>query len=342
MKRNTWLAILLLLAVGLLVLSGCGGQQEEATESSEKAGEEVKEAEEPAKLDYPTKPITLVYHSKAGSGGDIFLRNLGKALEKSFGQPIVIENRVGAGGANAWTYVSRAKPDGYTLLGISSTILASPLRVEMPVSYKDFDPIAQVFYDPTVIFVRTDSQYDSLADVVEDAKSRPGQQKWGGGNAGSAESLCALRFAEIAGMEIKLVPFEGGGDVIVALVAGDLDVAIGEYAEIKGQVEAGKVKLLTGLGSERIPTLPDLPTLKEEGYDFVFEKIRGLMVPKGTPDEIIEFWNEAIRKVYDDPAFKKYYESSNIIPLYRGPDEMTKAMDEQHQFFKEMLEKMGL
>ncbi len=288
--------------------------------------------------DYPEKAISVVYHSQAGSGGDIFLRNMGKAIEKVLGQPIVVENRTGGGGSNAWSYVKNADPDGYTLLGISSSLLAGPLQTEMNVDYTDFDPIAQVFFDPSVIFVPADSELETFEDIIADAKARPGQQKWGAGNPGSAETMVVEKVAQLADMDINVIPFEGGSDVMVEIVAGRIDAAVGEYAEIANQVEAGNIKLICNLNEERMDNLPELPTLKESGIDFVFEKIRGIVAPKGTPDEVIQTWVEAIPKIYDDPEFKNYYTENVLFPQFRPTEEMKKAMDSQYNFFKEMSE----
>ncbi len=154
---------------------------------------------------YPSKSIALVYHSSAGSGGDIFLRNLAKALEKQFKQPIVVENRTGGGGSTAWSYVAKAKNDGYTMLGISSTIVAGPIQTKMDVDYKTFKPVAQVFYDPMVIFVSTKSSFNSFADIVKDAKAATKPQKWGGGSPGSVESLCLKQIAAKLGVQFDVV-----------------------------------------------------------------------------------------------------------------------------------------
>jgi len=286
---------------------------------------------------YPTKPIAVVYHSQAGSGGDIFLRNLGKALEKVFNQPILVENRTGGGGANAWIYAAKAEPDGYILVGISSTIISRPLMTPMPVDYTDFKPIAQVFFDPTVIYVPTESKFKTFQDVIDDAKTRPGQQNWGSGSPGSAETLCLRKIAQMVDMDINIIPFEGGADVMVNLVGGRLDAAIGEYAEIAAAIEAGQARIIANLNTERMPDLPDVPTLIESGVDFVFEKIRGVMAPKDTPDEVIQIWVDAIKSVYDDPDFVKYYTNNKIYPLFRPTNEMQKALDAQRAFFKGMM-----
>lgn len=288
-------------------------------------------------VEYPTKPIVVVYHSEAGSGGDIFLRNLAKVVKKVFNQPMLVENRTGAGGANAWIYVANADPDGYILLGISSKIVSAPLKTVMPVDYTDFKPIAQVFFDPEVIYVRADSKYKTFQDIIDDAKARPGQQNWGSGSPGSAETLCMMKIAQIAGIDINLIPFESGPDVMVNVLGGRIDAAIGEYGEIASQVEAGQIKIIASLNSERMPDLSDVPTLTEGGVDFVFEKIRGLMAPKDTPDEIIQIWLDVIKNVYDDPDFAKYYTDNHIYPLFRPTNEMQKALDAQRAFFKEMM-----
>lgn len=316
MRRNIWLLAAVLVLIGVLI-SGCDSESRS----------------------YPSKSISLVYHSSAGSGGDIFLRNMAKALEKIFKQPIVVENRTGGGGAVAWSYVAKAKPDGYTMLGISSTIITGPLQTPMDVNYQSFKPVAQVFYDPTVIFVSSKSQFNSFQDLVNWAKQHPKEQKWGAGSPGSAESLVLRHIMNTVKADIQVVPFEGGGTVAVEVMAGRLDAGIGEYAEIANLVKSGDLKILVGLGSERIPSLPNVPTLKEQGVNFVFEKVRGIMAPKDTPDYVIQKWVDAIKKVYDDADFKKYYTESNIIPLFRGPQELAKVLDEQNQFFKSVMGK---
>jgi len=285
---------------------------------------------------YPTKPVVLVYHSQAGSGGDIFLRNMGKAIEKVIGQPIIVENRTGGGGSNAWIYSKNSKPDGYTLLGISSSVIAGPLQTKMPVSYADFKPVAQVFFDPTVIFVPAKSPFKTFEDVTKDAKANPGKQNWGAGNPGSAETLCIEKVAQMADMKITVVPFEGGADVMVEIIAGRIDAAIGEYAEIASQVEAGNIRIIACLNSERMEEAPDVPTLKESGVDFAFEKIRGIVAPKDVPDSVVKVWTDSLAKIYDDPEFKKYYKENRLVPRFVPAEKMQKVMDDQHAFFKEM------
>lgn len=285
---------------------------------------------------YPTKPVVLVYHSQAGSGGDIFLRNMGKVIEKVLGQPIIVENRTGGGGSNAWIHVKNAKPDGYTLLGISSSVIAGPLQTKMPVSYADFKPVAQVFFDPTVIFVPAKSKFKSFEDIMKDAKENPGKQNWGAGNPGSAETMCVEKIAQIADMNITIVPFEGGADVMVEIIAERIDAAIGEYAEIASQVEAGNIRIVACLNSERMEELPDVPTLKEAGVDFTFEKIRGILAPKDVPDSVVKVWTDSLAKIFDDPEFKKYYKENMLVPRFIPGEKMQKVMDDQHAFFKEM------
>ncbi len=287
---------------------------------------------------WPGKGVTIVWHSGAGSGGDIFLRNMAKAMETEFKQPFVVENRTGSGGANAWNYVKPAKPDGYILLGISSTILSAPAATPMGISWKDFKPIAQVMYDPTVIYVKP-GKYASWADLAADAKANPGKQKWAGGSAGSAEAAAAMKACKVAGIEVTNVPFESGGDVVVAVLGGHVDVGIGEYAEIAGQVKAGELAMLVTFGSTRIPGI-NVPTLKEVGVDFVFEKLRGLMGPKDLPDDIVNQLATFIEtKLYKDAGFKNYFESSYIYPLFRKGAELVKALEAQDAFFKEMFTK---
>jgi putative tricarboxylic transport membrane protein len=201
-----------------------------------------------AATDYPTKTVEVVYHSSIGSGGDIMLRAMDQALVsvakegKTKHVGWVINNMPGGSGARAWTYVSRAKPDGYTLLGVSSTILTSPLMNEMDINYKSFSPIAMVFIDPMVVAVPGNSPYNSFTELIEAAKKNPGTQNWAGGVAGELGVVAGLEVQKYFECKFNLVPFEGGGDAAASLMGGHLDAAIGEFAELAEAAEAIKLR----------------------------------------------------------------------------------------------------
>ena len=329
----------------MLVAAGCGSSTTVAPKAEVPKAEvpkvEAPKAEETKKstaIDFPTKDIEVVYTSSAGSGGDIYLRTLGKAVEKDLGKSWVVNNLVGASGANAWNYVAKAKPDGYTLLGVSSNLITAPILSKMPVSYTNFEPIALMFIDPMVFFVPENSPLKSIKDVVETAKTKPGKLKFAGGTPGALGFVAGTELMKAAGFEIVIVPFEGGGDAAVTVLGGHLDGGIGEYAEIASSVEAGKLRIIGAFN--KIPSLPNIQTVAEAGYPQVkVEKMRGVAAPKGTPVEVIDKLVEILKKSYDDPVFKKYYEANQLLPYFKAKGDFLKVMEEQDKQVKETISK---
>ncbi|KJS23650.1 MAG: hypothetical protein VR72_00655 [Clostridiaceae bacterium BRH_c20a] len=331
-KRNTMLMLLTLGLIALMIFSvGCGAK--DPAPAPAPSPEPAKE-EKPA---WPQQDIEVVYHSKAGSGGDIFLRAMGKAVEPALGKAFVVNNLPGAAGATAWTRVAKAKPDGHTILGISSTLVTAPLINKMPVNFMSFEPVAMMFIDPMVIFVPADSPYKTLADIVDAAKKNPGKQKWAGGTPGELGVVAGRELMKAADFKVSLVPFEGGGDAAVSVLGGHLDAGIGEYAEIASSVEAGQLRIIVAFN--KMPLNQEIPTVAEEGYPEVdVRKLRGIVATKGTPPEIIDRLVEVMKTAYDDPSFKQYYESNNLIPEFVVKDDFLKVMEEQHEQIKASLE----
>ena len=334
MSKNIRACMAIFMTLVLLIVLATGCAAEKVTPQPTTAPV----ATEAPKPTYPEKEVEVVYHSTAGSGGDIFLRTMGRAVEKQMGESWVINNMPGASGANAWNYTAKAKPDGYTILGISSTIITAPILNEMPVNYTNFEPVAMMFTDPMVLFVPADSPIKSIKDLVDVAKANPGKIKFAGGTPGELGFVAGRELMKAAGFEIGLVPFEGGGDAAVTVLGGHLDGGIGEYAEISSNVEAGKIKIIGSFNE--MPLMTQIETVAEAGYPEVkIEKLRGVVAPKGTPKEVIDIIAAAMKKALDDPDFKKYYESSNLIPSYKTGDEFLKVMQAQDAQIKAVVGK---
>jgi putative tricarboxylic transport membrane protein len=322
MKKGLKVFPVILILLEMLVLAACAGNDNSVMKPA---------------TDFPKKDITIVYHSKAGSGGDIFLRNMAKPLEKILGVSILIENRTGASGANAWNQVKKAKPDGYTLIGTSSTIVSAPIVSPMDVSYKDFTPIAQVFLDPQIIYVKSDAPYKTINELLDYEKKNPKKLIWARSTPSSGDTISLAKVSQAAEIDPNFVAFEGGSEVLVAIIGGHVNVAVGEYTELKGQLDAGEVKVLSVLTEERMSQMPDVPTMKEEGMDLVVLRPRGIMAPKGTPPEVIQVLTDAIEKIYDDAEFKKVYESEGLIADFAAGDDFMKIYDDMDVMLKELL-----
>jgi len=282
---------------------------------------------------WPDKKVELIWHSKAGSGGDIYLRALARFLEKKTGQTFIVNNVTGASGANAWNKVAKSKPDGYTILGVSSTIIASPILNKLNVNYQSFDHVARMFIDAVCIFVAADSPYKTLNDLIADAKKRPGEVTLAGGTAGNIEFVAARELMSQAGCKVAIIPFEGGGDGAVSVLGGHVSAGVGEYAEIASSSDGGKLRILATfnklLGK-------NIPSVAEAGYPNVkVEKLRGIFVPKGTPKPVIDKLTDLLKQAMSDPEFKAYYTANNLIPAFVTGQEFTKIMDLQTAQVKE-------
>lgn len=290
---------------------------------------------------YPSKAIVFVTHSSPGAGGDLFLRQLGKYLEPSLGVPIVVENVRGGASAKAVSYVATAKPDGYTIYGSTPTMLQTPLLTRTQHSYKDLKPVANVFFDPMVLYTKADSPYNNLKDVVEAAKKNPGKQKWGAATPGSVEHMLIHQLRGLTGIDVNAVTFEGGGDLLVAVLGGQLDVGIGEPQELVAQVEAKQVKVITSFTDTQLEGA-SYPTAKSQGYDVVVTKFRGLLGPKGMPDQAVRALENAVKKALDSPEYRKYYMSVRLVPAFMNSEQYQAYLDKMDRDLSKYLQEIGV
>jgi tripartite-type tricarboxylate transporter receptor subunit TctC len=169
-----------------------------------------------------------------------------------------------------------------------------------------------VFTDPEVIYTAADSPYKSLDDVINHAKE--GKGTWGAANPASLERQLLERLKTAAGVDAAVVTHEGGGDMMINVLNGTLDIGIGEIQEIRSQLEGKKVRILATFNAERLPDFPDVPTVKESGFDVVLKKFRGLAGPKGLPADIVAVWEKAVPQLLADPEYKKVYGAESLVP----------------------------
>jgi tripartite-type tricarboxylate transporter receptor subunit TctC len=259
--------------------------------------------------DYPSKPITMVVPFPPGGVADITARPVAEAMGRILKQTVVVENKAGAGGGVGMQYVARAKPDGYTVLMALSSISIIPeadkvLGRDPMFQLNQLVPIARFTADPTVLAVLADGPYKSVKDLVEAAKKAPGSIPYGSsGNYGTMHVPMEM-LASAAGIKMLHVPFTGAGPAVVALLGGQVQALSTGPSTVMGHLKGGKVRVLATWGETRHPALPDVPTLKELGYDAQFSQWTGLFVPAGTPEPAIAKLREAARAVVDDPTFK--------------------------------------
>jgi len=290
---------------------------------------------------YPNKPITLVTHSSVGAGGDIFLRNLARHLEGIVNVPVVVENRSGGASARAVSYVATSPTDGYILYGSTPTMLQTPILTRTPHSFLDLQPVVNVFFDPMILYVKTASPWQTLQDIVNTAKQRPGTIRFGAATPGSVEHMIAHQIQKVAKIQVQPVTFEGGGDLLLAVLGGHVDLGVGEFAEVASQVQAGQVRVINSFTAQRLSGTT-IPTAKEQGVDIVVEKFRGLLGPKGMDPAAVAFWEQAVKRALAKPAYRGYYTSVFLLPSYMEHDQYNAYLHRMNQTLRRYMKEIGV
>lgn len=263
---------------------------------------------------YPHKVVTLVTHSSPGGGSDVFLREMTKYLGKYIGASFIVENVQGGSGAKAVARVASAPANGSVLYATTPTYIYTSLLSRPPATYRDLEPLVNVFADSEVIYTRADGPFKTFSDVIDHARKTRG--RWGAANPASLERQAAEQLKRAAGVNAAIVTHEGGGDMMLNVLNGTLDMGVGEIQELRSQLEAGKIRLLATFNPQRIPDKPDVPTVKESGFDVALVKFRGLAGPKGIPAEIGAIWDEAMQKLLADPDYRKVYAAEVLVPNF--------------------------
>ncbi len=269
--------------------------------------------------DYPVDTVTLITHSSVGGGSDVFLRELSGYLASALGVNVVVENVTGGSGANAMARLAGAPADGSVFYATTPTFIYTSLLSDPDATYEDLEPLVNVFTDPEVIYTAADSPHQTLEDVIDQAKQ--GEGSWGAANPASLERQLLEQLKAAAGVEAAIVTHEGGGDMMINVLNGTLDIGVGEIQEVQSQLEAGQIRLLATFAGERLDTFPDLQTVSEAGYDIVARKFRGLAGPKGLPEDVIAAWEAAIPEVLENPEYKAAYTAVNLRPEFIPHDE---------------------
>jgi tripartite-type tricarboxylate transporter receptor subunit TctC len=278
-------------------------------------------------VNYPVQNVTLVTHSSPGGGSDVFLRELVKHLTPVMGSTFAVENVRGGSGAKAVAHVAKAPADGSMLYATTPTYIQTTLLSKPEAGYQDLDPIVIVFFDPQLIYTRADAPWKTLEDAIDYAKANPDKGRWGAANPASLERIALERLSRFAGVKVPVVSHEGGADLMINILNGTLDIGVGEMQEIRAQLDAGKIRLLGTLSETRLTDMPNLPTAKEQGYDLVVRKFRGLAGPKNIPDDVARAWHKAMEEVLKSPAYKEQIAKESLIVSLMGRDEARKFTD---------------
>ncbi len=267
---------------------------------------------------YPTKPISLIVPFAAGGPTDVVARLLSAVMTKTIGQPVIVENRTGAGGTIAATHVQRAAPDGYTFL-IHHNGMASAPSLYRKLPYKpleDFEYVTQVVDVPMTLVARKDLPAKDFAELRTYLKANAEKINLAHAGLGAVSHLCGMLFRQAVGVDLTTVPFQGTGPAMTALMGSHVDLLCDQTTGTTSFIKSGGVKLYGVTTLERLPTLPDAPTLDEQGLKgFNFVVWHGIYAPKGTPKETTEKFAAAIKTALKDPVVAQRLTELGAIPV---------------------------
>ena len=291
---------------------------------------------------YPERPVTIVVPFAAGGANDIVVRIIQQPLADTLGQPVVVENRGGAGGNIAFAWVARSRPDGYTLLLAPNSFTVNPSLYDKVAydPFRDFEPVAEISSFPVMFAVRADFGINSLAELVARAKETPASLNYATPGPGTLPHLAAELLKQRAGIDMVHIPYPGAAPAAQALLGKTVDVAMLSISVAMPHIQAGQLKGLAVTGAERWPDLPDIPTVAEAGVpEGVSETWQGILVPAGTPKDIVDRLAKVLVEIAQRPDVREKLRNAGFAATGRGPDEFARRIAEDVPKWKDVIEK---
>ena len=290
---------------------------------------------------FPSRPLELNVPFAAGTAPDSVARALAEGMTKDLGQQVVVVNKPGAGGAIGYKYVQSRKPDGYTMVLNSNSISTVYYSGLTPFDHTAFDPVARVTLELPVLVVQSSSPLNNLKDVLAYARQNPGAFRVGSSGVGSHMHLTSVAFFSGQSAEVTQVPFPTTGHV-PSLMGGHIEAVVTLPGTVAANVKSGALKVVGALSSAREPVFPDVPTAKEQGYDFQSDLWRGITVPKGTPPAVVARLEEAVRKTVTSPEFRQMGERMGFLPAFQGSAEFGRTIASEDAVIAKVMAKAGL
>ncbi|WP_299094297.1 tripartite tricarboxylate transporter substrate binding protein [uncultured Metabacillus sp.] len=318
-------------------LSGCGAN---STTIADKSSDSI---------DYPTRQIELVVPFAAGGGVDLAARAVADYISKEWDQPVVVTNKPGGGGIIGAQYaLKEAKADGYTVLvnNNSSTTMYEAGNTNPTITSKDNKFAARIAEGTLAYAVKADAEWENFKEFSEWVKANPAELTWASVGPAGFSSFGAAEWLKTLGVDFKktsMVSSEGASDSAAKVAGGHVILAVHTVGELAPLVEAGKIKLLAVQSDERSPLFPEVPTVKEEGFEGLTVKWwTGLSFPANTPDEIVEKWDQTVQKMENDQQFIKQLEKIKLSPSYLNSDEFTKDVKKETERYIKIAEETGI
>jgi tripartite-type tricarboxylate transporter receptor subunit TctC len=276
---------------------------------------------------YPNRAIHVIVGFTPGGGNDIIARIIGQKLSESLGQPVIIENKPGAGAMIATEYVSRAAPDGYTLLvGASGAMVVAPAVYEKMTydTVRDFVPISELGSFPLILIVNAKSPFKSLADLVDYAKTNPDKADYS--SSSPAFMLATELFKQKTGAPMQMIPYKGANDSVTAVIAGEVTATIADAGPVSSQVTGGTARALAVAAPKRMEDLPDVPTMKEAGADVEAVLWSGMFAPKATPPAIVRKLQDEFVRIARLPDVIARLKQLNIESVGNSSEEFSRVI----------------
>jgi tripartite-type tricarboxylate transporter receptor subunit TctC len=295
---------------------------------------------------WPRRPNTRIVPFPPGGLADIVARPVAEALARDLGQPVVIDNKPGAGGGIGMGLAAKSKPDGHTLLMALSSLTVLPeadvILGRAPMfALQDLRPVARYTADPTVLAVRADSPWKSVKDFVDEAKRRPGAINYGSsGNYGTMHVPMEI-LAQEAGIKLTHVPFTGAGPAVLALLGGQIQAVSTGPATVLQHVKAGKLRVLGHWGTGALASLPDVPALKDTGFNAEYAQWSGLFVPSGVPDAIVQRLRSAARNAAQDARVREVIQGAGSPILYQDMTEFERYVQADARRMADVVKRIG-
>ena len=293
----------------------------------------------PAQAAFPEKPITIIVAWGAGGATDLVTRSMQPVLSEKIGADLVVKNVAGAAGTIGTAEAARARPDGYTIL-ITPTgpLTTQPHLRKLPYDFDSFRPIGRIAVTPMLMMVPKTSKYNTLKDVIDDAKANPGSVKFASTGAGTLPHIAILGLNDAAGIDTKHIPYKGSANVMKALLGGEVDV----FSDQSQLVPKYDLKSLATWSAERLKDYPDVPTMKELGFDFNIVNWLGMFVPKDVPDDIAAKLVTALEETLSDQRVIDTLTKINVAIGHMPPEAFGEFALSDYARNRKLLEAAGL
>lgn len=292
--------------------------------------------------EFPNQEIEMICPWAAGGGTDLTGRRLAELAQEHLGVSAYVTNQTGGSGSVGFNAIANSEANGYTV-GITTVEICTISHIGISdITPEALGAVMQYNFDPAALTVPQDAPYNTVEEFVAYAENNPGEIRVSNSGTGAIWHLSAAGFAQQAGIELNHVSYDGGSPATQAVVSGEVEATTASAAEVASQVQDGPLRILAVFGEERVDLFPEVPTLRELGYDFTMGAWRGLTVPQGTPQERIGTLEEGFTNVYESDAFQSFMQEQGFGLVYRNAEEFGQFMQSEYDRFGRIIDEIGL